>query len=208
MSKNRTRLMSTLILVAGMFVSIVFSHGCYSCVPDSWQVETARKQIPVAIEFIGDNKEFLDMLLDIQERVRSFNEQMQIGLNSSEDTLIGRYMMTLYKEDLAIFMTLGEYSSASRSVQVGSEYDILTYNEKQLIKDKLLEMMLDERTMTINIFLEKVSLSFYRYQRATIYIESPAEEFEDQDGDSYLTYYYAEKVNHDWCVYLEKAGYD
>lgn len=195
------------LLVAGIMVILFFSCGCYSCMSDLEQVETARKQIPEAAEFISDNKEFLDMLLDIQKRIRSLNEDKKSSTDDNEPGIIGDYRISIYKDELSI-IKFDENFSSPRSIEEGNEYDILTTDEKQLIKNKLLEMSHDEHPRIIRISMERVSMSFYYYERATIYIESPAVEFEHHYGDSYVMYKYSEKVNSDWCVYLEKAGYD
>jgi hypothetical protein len=208
MEKNKKISKTIIILFSGILGSLFFSYGCYSCVPDSWQVETARNQISEAISFVDSNKEFLDMLLDIQIRIRSYNEHMQSGYGDSETSIIGGYKMTIQKENLDIYVRLGASSSNPRPIEMVSDCDILTAYEKQRIEDKLLEVMPDESPMIIQIPEERVSMSYYYYERATIYIVSPSMEFELQDGDSYLKYNYAEKVNDDWCVYLEKAGYD
>ena len=192
-----------LLMVISILLCVMLSVGCVSSMR---QVTKIKKAIPNAIGFIEDNKEFLDLLIDIRDRIREFNEGETENADQEDIDGIKYYLISITREELKIRGRYGNPRAAIRIVEPGSRYDILGADEKQVIKEKLIEMMPDDHPFGLRITTDEIILDYTRYHRAYLYIEHPPYETERGNMDTYTWYEYAKKVNDDWCIHIYKSA--
>ena len=191
----------TVLLVLLFLLVMVISIGCVS---HKKHVEKAREQITSAIGFIESNKDFLDLLLDIQKRIYTMNEEMISNPDISDANIMKDLMISISQGSFQMNMTMGSTSYAVHIIENGSEYDIISDSEKRVIANMLKEMMPDDHPFGLNVSSERITIDFYHYGLAYLYISSPAIEHEYPYGGNYINYEYARKVTDDWCVQIYK----
>ena len=196
----------TSLLICSFLITILAG-----CVSHKKQVDTVMDAIPDATRFVEENKVFLDLLLEFQSRINQFNnDSLETSLTDCP-RIIDYYRIYIHQAELIIFVYYTESFNSKQTEVSGSVFDLLSDDEKILIENKLLDlqdMMTDKHQLGIYMSSERISIDFTRYRRASLVIESPAEEFERHFGNAYRSYEYATKVNNDWCLHLYKFEYD
>ena len=199
-----------LILVIGILLCGLLVTGCAELifadfVDHKKQVDKIMEKIPVATNFIEDNQEFLDLLLDIQGRIRAFNEDGGKESEADEFFAIDEYLISLSQVGFSITVFCEDTEYNRERVYPGNKYDLFTAYERQIIEDTCLELGEERRGMSISA--DVVSIYYAMYERAFLNIESPAAEAEYRYGDTYGTYERKIKINDDWCIHIYKMQY-
>lgn len=166
------------------------------------QVATAREVIPEAIQFYKDNIDFFDLLVDLKRRIIEFNGGEDIpsrGLDDYHYGMVSEYLTITVKEGKATF----DFRSAGYS-------QLLTMEEKVLIEKTLLQLEDEYWRGATHVTSKFISVNYFNYNRASLDIQNPAEEFENGNkNDAYQSIYeYAEKIDDNWCVYIWKGEYN
>jgi len=181
------------------------STGCVSHVK---QVEKVRAAIPEAIKFIESNVEFLDMLLDIKDRIKMFNENSSNTPDSDETLVIDSITFEIYKGGLDVIVYFEEANTRGRIGIIGSRFDILTFSEMDTIESKLLELLSYGHTSGMVMSADEISISYTEYRRAFLLIENPALEFEIGNSVTYTYYESSEQITDEWCIRICKLNYN
>jgi len=200
MTRQYFRIIALAISVA---LCCILSTGCRF---HKAQVDRIRAEIPAAIEFIESSDEFLNLLLDIKERVRMLNLVNSNTLYADE-LFLENIDFTIYNDELEILVFFEEANIRGRTNLVGSKFDLLTLSEIDTIELRLLELISNNYNPSFWISADEISFTFTEYERAFLHIEHPSVDFELGNSDTYQYYEYSERVTDDWCVRICKLDY-
>jgi len=191
-----------IILLVVILNIYVFFCSCIANNPSAKkQVEMLLAEMPTASQFIADNNVFFELLLDIRTRIELFNAE---GIRISEDFLgLRGYTFRLCQGEMVILVNDLSPSSSSYPMQIESKYDLLTTEEKDLIKRTLIESIPDNEK-GIHVTIEPIIIEYYHYERAYMSIENPAKEFEHKFRNSYEGYWSSFIISNDWSIVIHK----
>jgi hypothetical protein len=172
------------------------------------QVKNIKKQIPAATQFIEENKEFLDVLLAVVEKMRGY-----VAVQNIDEDITDRWLFEFYysqekktviiTKNYSIFKKYGGDLIDIRAKALFSEY------ENYIIHETMSKKMSsgkngNGRVPVILIYADRVRIEYAAYLLAYLTILSPPIEVEE--SDDYYEYSYGIKVNDDWGIYLERYG--
>ena len=182
-------------------LAVIILLAIRSCGPSARkQFETVEAKVPDAIQFMEENKEFLDMLLDIQRRIKAFNEE---GALSSYSFLnLNEYTFSLREDGIQIRVFCDDVQQNRGVLKQRSKYDLLASEEKEIIEAMLMEFLSDRPSILVSSHV--ISISYMSYNRAFLHIENPVREFVARYEDSHENYWVSIKINDDWCIYYGK----
>jgi hypothetical protein len=160
-------------------------------------VEEVRKQIPIAIQFIDENEEFLEILNAVKEKLRLFIDET----NGDENTLY--YEIYQIKKDIIFRMHSDVYTNDIGELRDKNKFNLFTEKEKATIRETLINKI-NLREKHIEIKSDNINIYFASYMTADLSIENPPREIEE--SNDYYEYSYGIIVNDDWGIYLQRYG--
>jgi len=178
---------------------LVFCMTLAGCRSPTKEINTIKAVIPEAIEFIERNKDFFDLLQDIQKRIREFNETASGALIEDSSAAINRYIMSIHRDEFYIMVYCDDKEYNQKNTNIGDKYNLVTAKERQVIEDKVREIRIDEYQRAIRIMPDSIVVEYKQYEWAFLFIESPSLEHENiaarpMEHDSRI------KVTDDWCI--------
>lgn len=183
------------IISFASFVNLVKSYSNMSNY--EMHVEEVRKQIPIAIQFIDENEEFLEILNAVKEKLRLFIDET----NGDENTLY--YEIYQIKKDIIFRMHSDVYTNDIGELRDKNKFNLFTEKEKATIRETLINKI-NLREKHIEIKSDNINIYFASYMTADLSIENPPREIEE--SNDYYEYSYGIIVNDDWGIYLQRYG--
>jgi len=145
---------------------------------------------PEAAQFYEDNITFFDLLLDIQDRLRTFHRENNNDLITS--TGLAEYFFFIVQDELhvEVYKRDGYWDG-----------DLFTLEEQQLIESTLLTRETSEgRFISANISMWRVEVSFLTNNYGTLYFGSPVMSAEQWMRTRWRVF--TEEFNNDWSFYF------
>ena len=178
------------VFIAAIFGLLMFHLATWNT--QRHYVEDLQRQIPDAAAFIETNKEAFDILLSVKERLDSYNDE------KGEMVFIYDYSL-VYKETGIEIHAKYELSRRSHDrtgewVKEGGELDFLSKNDRQI----LLETFKGRRSTVI--FPDGISANYADSGGASLSIEHPAHETEEEISRNYSYYWHSVRINDIWCA--------
>jgi hypothetical protein len=161
------------------------------------RVETVKAYIPEAIEFIEENEEMLNKLLDVKQRIKELNNIYQREQDGDSYKPLKCSIYIPEKNETHLNYKL--YPAFSNKEDVLQKIFTEADNDAILSILNRVKNNLDD-SYFLKITEENVSFVFKRYDSASLFIESPPQDIDDTE--SYSWYTYAEHVTDDWGIYL------
>ena len=162
-----------------------------SCAPTRGkQVRILKQMIPEVKQFVEDNGEFLQILLDIKEKINEINTLKEDEMDGLE--AISEYFICIYNGRVE-FITDG-YDKDSRN-----QFFPLSTEEWVLVTDVMQEVYLSNDRSGVVIDQNGINFSFAFSMNTELIIHNPVLEIEDP-GEYFGQFEFTVEVNDDWCI--------
>ena len=148
------------------------------------QAKNLKALFPEVKQFADDNKECLQTLLVIKDRIREYNEPRE------ERMRIKQYVITTDENQV-------EFAARWCTLSPEEELSLITEEERELISETILKMSYEYRSCYIT--QDSITITYASYGNTTLGLDNPAEEIADPGvypGEIDFT----EPVNDDWCI--------
>ena len=164
-----------------------------SCGPSRGkQVRILKQQIPEVKQFIYDNSEFLQLLLDVKEKINEINEQ--VAEETGKLDAITDYQIYVWNDGI-YYDAYGKdyFSRESFSPFTGTEY--------LLVQKILFGLYQSNNVASVSIYPDKIYFEFTCSVNTWLVLLNPVSDIEDPRKYS-GRFEFTEKVNDDWCILI------
>jgi hypothetical protein len=191
------------IAIVGYFVKSCSDMGNYEK-----QVKGIKKRIPVSVQFIEENEEFLDVLLAVAEKMRGYAAVQNIDADIT-DTWLFKFYYSNDEEDVIITKNSSIFKGYGGRLNDMEIKSLISEYENYVIHETMSKKMSSKknnqgREIDVIVNNNQISIHYFSYLLANLSIDNPPREVEE--SDDYYEYSYGIKVNDDWGIYLQRYG--
>ena len=152
------------------------------------QVEILEQKVPEAKQFVDDNDEFLQTLINIQEKLCKFNAQ------PPKDT-----PQPLFIKNCWIFIEENQVVFDIGTTPTQEEVALIAEEERVLIETTMLGLSCDSAYVVI--YADEIYFAYVNLENATLNLVNPAIEIEDEESSYSTSMIVVTKfVNDDWSI--------
>ncbi|MCL2124955.1 MAG: hypothetical protein FWH33_03070 [Oscillospiraceae bacterium] len=175
--------------IAACLAALVFVAFCFVLFGPTrgMQVRALKKMVPEVTEYVGNNEEFFNALLNAHQRV------IEIVGQISDNSYGTWYSITVDRGTVTdeLYGALGNYNRSS----------FLSDDEWQLVSSTLLQSNAEMDQCSISISADTVDFTYSRSMSTHLIIRSPAIAIKDPIVYT-QPFEFTIPVNYDWCIYI------
>jgi hypothetical protein len=167
------------------------------------------KQIPVAVQFIEENEEFLNALLAVSYKLQVFTEEFNVDMEKPNIFYFDIYYSNENKDTIIRENVIGS-GHRSEMLSDANMKTLVSEYENYIIHETMSTKMNSRKgnngsTPIVLIYADHVTIEYHSYLSARLAILSPPIEIEETND--YRMYKYGIKVNDSWGLYLRRDGH-
>jgi|GEM_PF-1579957 len=184
--------MHTRKIAACLSLLVFIAACCVLCGPSRGkQVRILKQKIPEVIEFVENNGDFLQALLNAKERLNSINDANH-NENSSIDFIID-YQITIYMDEVSDY-------SRGRIESTDVKNMLFTPEEQQLVDMVLMKNQKINGVSCVTISENEIMFDYIDYHNTQLLLKNPAIVIDDPKVYTSAWIQFTVPINDNWCI--------